>query len=233
MSTIEDLAGLQELELELDRIRARLLEIQALYAEPETLLQERAHVEDLSAQLAELRRRLRDLEDENANVRTKRDAGQKRLYGGTVTNPRELSGLEAEAEALGRRLAQLEDQQLTLMLEIDATSQSYAEAATKAKALEEDHALLTARLREEQAALEAERRSLEPQIAARRARVDKAALARYDALKARKGGRAIAPLRQGSCGACGVAVPTNIVQKAELRQELVPCPSCGRYLMPD
>lgn len=233
MSTVDDLAGLQEVELALGRVRARLLEIQALYAEPEAIVQGRALADELHAEIEKLRHRLRGLEDETTAVRAKREAGQKRLYSGAVSNPRELASLEAEAEALGRRLSQLEDQELELMLEIEAATGAYNDASASVKSQETEHSALTARLRAEQAELEKEGARIEPQVAERRAGLPAADLTRYDALKARKGGRALAPLRRGSCGACGVQVPTNIVQKAEHRQELVPCPSCGRILAPE
>ncbi len=233
MSTVDDLAGLQEVDLALSRVRARLIDIQALYAEPEAIAQGRAHADSLHADLEKLRRRLRGLEDETAAVRAKREAGQKRLYSGAVGNPRELASLEAEAEALGRRLTQLEDQALELMLEIEAAAGAYTEAAAALRAQEEAHSALTERLRREQTELEKESARIEPQVAERRAGLPAAALSRYDALKARKGGRALAPLRGGNCGACGVQMPTHVIQKADQRQELVPCPSCGRILAPE
>jgi len=233
MSTVDDLAALQEVELALARVAARLQEIQSLYAEPEPIIHGRAQSLRLHGELEDRRRLLRGLEDETTAVRNKRESGQKRLYSGAVTNPRELASLEAEAEALGRRLRQLEDQELELMLEIEAAGQAYHEATAELKSLEEEHTALRERLHHEEAELEQERARLEPQAEQQRSRLAEAVLTRYDSLKARKGGRAIGALRRGSCGACGVQVPTNVIQKADQRQELVPCPSCGRILAPE
>lgn len=233
MSTVVDLADLQEVELALSSIRARLQEIRTLYTEPPSIVRARAGSEALQAELESLRRKLRGLEEETETVRGKRDAGQKRLYSGTVSNPRELASLEAEAEALGRRLSQLDDQALELMLEIESAAQAYDEAAAELEALEQEQAALVERLHSEQTDLESKCAQLEPEAARRRADIAPVVLTRYDSLKARKGGRAIAPIRRGSCGACGVQLPTNTIQKAEQQQEMVPCPSCNRILAPE
>jgi predicted nucleic acid-binding Zn-ribbon protein len=233
MPTVDDLADLQEAEDSLNRSLARLREIRAQYADPEALLQARDKAARLEVEAATLRRRLRELEGEAQAVRTKREQGQQRLYSGTVTNPRELASLEAEGESLGRRLSQLEDQELALMIEIETATEAHQEASTQVQELEREHASRTADLRQEEAGLEVEVARLQQKVALMRERLPAQALSRYESLKARKGGRAVARIRRGTCGACGVQVPTNVVQRAQQRQDLVMCTSCGRILCPD
>lgn len=233
MSTVDDLANLQDAEDARAKALARLRDIQEQYAEPEALVRAREQAAHLEGEIEALRRRLREMEAEAATVRAKRETGQQRLYSGTVGNPRELASLEAEGESLARRLSQLEDQMLNLMIEIESNTQAHREVAAEAQLLTQEHSIRTASLRQEQEALEVEAGRLQQAIAQERDRLPAAILRRYDSLKARKGGRAVARLRHGTCGACGVQLPTNVIQRAQQGEDLITCTSCGRILCPD
>ena len=52
----------------------------------------------------------------------------------------------------------------------------------------------------------------------------------YRNLRQRKGGRALALERDATCTACGVTLPTGMVQAVHGGEERVLCPSCGRLL---
>ncbi len=232
MSTLQDLAALQDIEDSLDRGLARLKEIRKLYLDPPEVLAAREEANAAAEVLDSLRRQLRDLEVEATAVRNKREAGQKRLYGGEVTNTRELSGLEAEAEALARRLSQLEDQMLDLMLEADEAGQLYEVKNARQASLEAGHAESVRHLKIEEADLMAEVSVRRGEIEQMRRGLPADLLGRYDALKGRKGGKAVARVRRGTCAACGVQLPTHVVQKARQGEELT-CTSCGRLLCPN
>ncbi|MHB0875995.1 MAG: zinc ribbon domain-containing protein [Anaerolineae bacterium] len=233
MAAVDDLAALQDLDDALAKDTTRLREIRGQMHEPEALAAARAAAEQAERDLAAVRHELRELEAEAQSVRQKRQAGQARLYGGKVVNPRELQSLESESEALGRRLSQLDDQALDRMV-----------SAEQALALRDETAARLA----EQAAAEAERmrdltlqaeavtqqgRRHQEAVQRLRAALPPVLLARYDSIKARKAGRAMARLRRGVCGACGVQVPTHVVQRAQQKNDLVPCPSCARLLCPE
>ena len=52
----------------------------------------------------------------------------------------------------------------------------------------------------------------------------------YDHLRRTKAGRAVSPIKTGACSACGVSVPTGLVQRVRAGSELVFCSGCGRIL---
>ena len=232
MSRVDDLAALQELEQALSRATARLGEIRRLRAEPPELLAAREEAAAAQENLASLQRKLRATEVEATSTRQKRQAGQERLYGGSVTNPRELTGLEREAESLSRRLQQLEDQILELMLGVEEATETSEAKTRHLTDLEQRHSQRRAQLEAEGQELQAEAARLRQDLQRLRGALPADLLGRYDSLKARKGGRAIAPLQRGVCQACGVQVPTHVAQRAQQSEELVPCPSCGRFLWP-
>lgn len=233
MALVDDLAALQDLDDALAKDAARLREMRAQMRESEEVAALRAAAQESEKALAETRRALHDLEVEAQSVSEKRKAGRDRLYSGKVANPRELQNLEAESEALGRRLAQLEDQVLECMM---AAEQATSHRDQLVARLQEQVAAEGNRMRDLSAQAEALRQQvLQRQELAQRLRagLPTATLAQYDGIKARKAGRAVARLRHGVCSACGVQVPTHVVQRAQQREGLVSCPSCARLLCPE
>jgi predicted nucleic acid-binding Zn-ribbon protein len=60
--------------------------------------------------------------------------------------------------------------------------------------------------------------------------IDAGDLRTYEALRRRKGGLAVALLRDGTCGTCGVGISPSL--EWQLRQgKLVPCSNCERILV--
>jgi translation initiation factor IF-2 len=54
-------------------------------------------------------------------------------------------------------------------------------------------------------------------------------VARYETMRKKLGGVAIAKMEGRSCGGCGASLPTSVVQKVHAGQ-VVKCPICGRLL---
>jgi len=187
-------------------------------------------VVETETSLRKSRTELRALEIEIGGVSAKLKQNQDRLYSGRVRNPKELSNLQEEAAALRRRLSELEDGQLDLMISIEEAEAELAERQARFKQIE-------ATWREEQARLQAEKEELEFRLAeleeeceAMRARIGAADLARYDRTRSRSGGTAVVRLKKGACTACGVDVPTSMARAVERGEGMHDCPICGRLL---
>ena len=65
-------------------------------------------------------------------------------------------------------------------------------------------------------------------------RLDDAAIARYDRLRARLGGVAVARLEGSRCGGCHLDLSAGELDqvRATGAGELADCPQCGRMLVP-
>jgi predicted nucleic acid-binding Zn-ribbon protein len=176
----------------------------------------------------------RRLEDDIELVNEKRKHVEGRLYGGTVTNARELQDLQEELDALGRRVSQLEDQDLEIMGQIEPIDAALAELAIlrgqRAAVLEDAEVRLTAAEAELQVALEAE----VAERAAAAAEVNEALLTEYEALRAGRGGIGVARLVGTQCGGCHLTL--SAVEAARIRKlgqgEITHCEECGRLLVP-
>lgn len=231
MSVLRQLYSLQLLDGELDQADERLTGIRERLAATGEVARAQDVVSESEVALESLRKNLRALELEIGGIVSKLQANQERLYGGKVRNPKELSSLQDEAASLQRRRAELEDEQLELMIEIEGEEAELAERQARLRQIEltwrADQAALHAEqdhLALRQAELEKERKDL-------RARVPAPDLATYDDLRRRTSGSPIAILKRGICQTCGVDVPTGVALAVERGVVQHECPTCGRLLL--
>ncbi len=221
---------LQQLDTDLDARRAQRDALRwDLQADPAVeRAQEQWQQADAAWQQAE--RALRRAEDDIRRLRDKLRREETRLYSGEVTNPKELQALQMEVQSLRRRLDTLEDQALALLMaaeEAEAARRVAQQTLAQAQAAWERRRAAgqetLARLEEDIAALQSRRdavwQTLPPE-----------AQALYQRLRARRGGVAVAGVREGSCLACGATLSTAVVQQVRTSPALVHCPSCGRIL---
>jgi predicted nucleic acid-binding Zn-ribbon protein len=198
--------------------------------ESDEVIRAQEAVAQTETSLGKLRAELRALEIEIGGVSAKLKQNQDRLYSGRVRNPKELSNLQEEAEALRRRRSELEDGQLDLMISMEESEAELSERQARADQIE-------ATWREEQARLQAEKEELEFRLAGleeecdgMRSRIGAADLALYDNLRSRLGSTAVVRLKKGTCTACGVDVPTSMARSVAHGDGKHNCPICGRLL---
>jgi predicted nucleic acid-binding Zn-ribbon protein len=230
MSVVSQLYRLQGVDSEHDEKCERLAQIEESLGESQDLLQARDAVAETEAWLAGQRAELRALELEIATLNDKLRKNQERLYSGRVRNPKELAGLQEEAAALRRRRAELEDEQLELMIAIEDQEAELAERQARLRQIESSWRDEQASLLAEKERLAQELDNLEEELQAMRARIPAADLALYDDLREHEGGRAVALLRRGICQGCGVDVPTTLARSVERGEGIHFCPICNRLL---
>ncbi|QXC62356.1 hypothetical protein KSP35_06000 [Aquihabitans sp. G128] len=181
----------------------------------------------------ELGRQQKRLDDEIETVNAKRKSVNDTLYGGSVTAAGELNDLTKEIDALGRRVTQLEDQDLEIMEQIEPIDARLAALATT---LEQRRTVLAdaeVRLIAAEAELAAE---LEKETAARAAtaaQVDPDLLQEYTSLRGGRGGIGVAKLIGTQCGGCHLTL--SAVEAARIRkhpEQVTHCEECGRLLVP-
>lgn len=181
--------------------------------------------------LRELRLAVRRAESELAQAEHESQELQDRLFGGSVTNPKELSSLQARYESTRQRVGRLQDEALERMMELEETEKALRQ--TESQLTESRRRLEEARQRWEKtkAALEAELVRLEQERAGLAAAMDNPThLARYERLAAAKHGQALAAVDGGRCSACGVPLSNYVMTEARRKERVVFCEVCGRIL---
>ena len=230
MTTAKQLFSLQELDLVLDRIRK-------VTEKAESELRVDSGMEDLEVVLQDETQRLAELQEQRKTLQQDLEIQKERstrlddqLYGGSVTNPRDLESLEQEASNARGALEKLDGESVQLSLQAE-------ESQSKCNSLGKELADTTSAWETRRAALEDEIQQYNSemsQVASQRnemaAILDPASVQQYENLRKTKGGLGVARVERGLCQACRMSLPTQQQQKVRSAHLTVLCSSCGRIL---
>jgi len=230
MSSPSSLHRLQEVDQALGRARDRLQQIADALADQRELARLEEALQRAESHLHETRAATKTAEHNAASQRAKIEDTDKKLYGGTITNPKELEALQQESESLKRHLVTLDDRLLECMVELEEAEAAHASARRQVADTEGDRMQLAAALGEERAQLQTEVERLETEKEGCLASVSEGDLARYEKLRTSKGGMVVALMHDGCCSACGMAIPPAKQQAVRGMTELMLCSQCGRIL---
>lgn len=230
MTEIGDLLHLQSLDSEAAAEDGRLADLDARLAhsaELEAAEQALRVARTAEESLGQEQRRLEaSLEDLNARIAP----DEKRLYDGSVKNPKELTAIGQEIEHLKERRGALEDELLQVLERGEAAAAATVEATAAFEEATARREVEVADLGSELRDLKVHRAELDEQRDVVRARIAPATLARYHRLLERKGGVAVAIVRGSACQGCRVALPDAVRRRAATSPTPVECPNCERML---
>lgn len=230
MTPIRRLYDLQLLDTRLARLEAALAgldEGSALRAQVE---QTRTDEEAMRADLHARQARLLALELELQSTVEKATKMERDLYSGRISNPKELAAMQQDIQALGRQRQRTEEEMLTLMEQIETLSQQLQTLEAGRQARERDLDEHLEEYRTQTRTLTAEIESLRKQREAAAAETDAELMRRYERLRGRKEGVAVAAVVKGICEGCHVAVPEAKQNEILEGDRLVTCEGCGRIL---
>lgn len=230
MSQIQQLYRLQQMDSEIRQKKQRLAQVLQAQKETERLLAARQRAQTAVSVLKEWQANHNNLALELGSLNSKAKSAENRLYSGNVKNPKELSDLQEQIAALGRRREQLEETMLEAMIMVEE-AEAEEEAATESLTSEETawqqaqvaykeeqnslalrlHHLLTAR--QEQIVL------VEPKL-----------LQDYERIGKRNRGEAVAVLKLNMCQGCRITVSANKVKDVD-QGRIAHCGGCGRILV--
>jgi predicted nucleic acid-binding Zn-ribbon protein len=230
MSNPSSLHRLQEVDQALDRARSRLQEIAETLADQTELEHRKEALEAAEAQLQEARTANKSAEHSAASQRAKIEDTEKKLYGGTITNPKELEDLQQESESLKRHLSTLDDRLLECMVALEEAESAHAAVSQLLADAEQDRVQLEAELGGERTQLEEEVGRLETEKEGCLASVSDEDLDIYEKLRKTKGGLVVSLMQDGCCSACGMTIPPAKQQAVRGMTELIFCSQCGRIL---
>lgn len=230
MSRISDLFRLQELDLERERWVSRQADIDRTLADEAGVQAAQAAVAHAHAQFTRARGQAQTLEHEMQALTGKMHELEQRLYGGRLSNPKELRDLQADVQSHQRRRAALEEQQFTALIESETAETQLAAAQHQLQTAETAWHSGNTSLRTERAQIAERLVGLDDERTSLTNRIRPDDLATYQRLRASKNGRALARLDDGVCNACWVEPSATLAQQARRGQEPALCPNCGRIL---
>lgn len=230
MSEGLNLFRLQKLDTAIDKTTSRLKEIEKALSDNRLVKQAKREFEQAQGKSKTIRINLNQIEDKVEAQRIKRKTDQAALFSGRIKNPKELQDLQRETEALKKYIAQLEDEQLEIMIEYEEAEKirNQAEkrlAQAKGKAIEDNAALSSEKIKLES---DLERFLREKQAVIQS--ISPASYQLYTGLRKSKRGIAIATITDGCCSICGQSMTPADLQSIRSSSQLVFCPSCGRII---
>ena len=211
--------------------RASLPEAARLSEVNETLAELDSDIAIAQKQHDEAAREQERLEGEMGILDEKIEREENRLFAGTVSNPKELSALQAEVAMLKRNRSETEDSILEVMVNrdqmkgtLDSLNAERSQAAVEAGDLSQKVAELTKGIDAELRAFEQARSEAAESLPA-----DLVAL--YEKLRDAKHGVGAAALVNGTCEGCHTKLPSKEVERLKAERGVQRCDNCRRILV--
>ena len=221
---------LQSLDSEIDNANQQLAEIAVKLGQNQALVKAQTAVGAAEQELRQAQTGMQDLDLEVKSLADKISREEKKLYSGKVLSAKEAANLQDEVISLKRRHAELEERLLEAMLAVEDAATSLDSRREELRQTEAELASEHEELRQTQAALETTLAGLEERRPTVAGTIDDAILKKYEALRAKKGGRAVVLVKARVCQGCGMTLSNSRVQQARADTELNFCSTCGRIL---
>lgn len=230
MSAALGLYRLQQVDSQMDQIRARLRTIRETL---ENDIELRAATDALSAAEAKHKQASNALKQSEADFekqRIKIEQTESNLYSGSVHNPKELQDLQLDVVSLRKHLGTLEERELEIMVQVEDAEKvlnSANENLTRVRANLKDQNI---DLANESDALNKDLESLESERKAVVGNLEGQMIKVYDQLRQQKRGIAVTSMNDDACQACGTTFTASQLQNARSNSQLFYCPTCGRII---
>ncbi len=230
MSAALGLYRLQQVDSQMDQIRARLKTIRETL---ENDLELRAANEALS--IAENLHKQADnaLKQSEADVEkqsNKIEQTESSLYSGSVHNPKELQDLQMEVTSLKKHLGTLEERELEAMIHVEDAEKGLHAAREKLANVKSNLKVQNSDLANESDMLNKDLERLTSEREAVTNALDEKAIKTYEQMRLQKRGVAVAILSENACSACGTTLTASQQQSVHSATELYFCPTCGRIV---
>lgn len=223
---------LQEIDLNLRKNNQRLQEIAKQLANHAPVKKAQKNVDKAEVKLKPIQSDLRDFELQVQTTRQKREASEQHLYSGSVSNPKELQGIEQNIASLKRRQSELEDKQLEQMLMLESAEEMLHQAKDSLETVLAKVAATNQGLLSEKEALESEIVKLNSQRESVILQLESTHLDLYQDMQVEMAFRPISSLTdERSCSICGVQQTTLHAQEIRQSDDLMRCANCKRILI--
>ena len=156
---------------------------------------------------------------------------EQRMFAGTVSNPKELSSLQAEVESLKRKKGGLEDQLLEVMEQREGTSATVQRITAERDQAEAEATDLRSKVEVLNADIDAQLSTHSSQRDAVAAALPADLLSLYDTIREQKHGVGAAALEQGTCQGCHTKLPQKEIERMRAEGGLQRCDNCRRILV--
>lgn len=186
---------------------------------------EKTRVKELEAKVETAR-----LESDLASLKNQVGELETRLYGGAITNVRELTAIETEHSAARRNLAQVEESIAPAELAAEHARQRFEELTKELSEKENSWKTRKIELGQEKVKVGTQFNKMLEHRNEEAAHIPEEDLARYNRLFRSNRGIAVVRVDRGVCQGCSVRLPVGELTRLRNSDGPIPC-SCGRALL--
>ncbi len=233
MVDIKVLYELQLVDTVINKLDSALMDVRAKLADDSEVRATGERLKRLEVQFEKVSGERRSAQSSVDLLTEKLKGVEQRLYGGTITNPRELGAYEGEREMVQRQRSGEEDKLLEFMVQFEDLQGNRDKTRATLERLESERTEHIEEWTAEEGRLVSE---LEVQNGVRGRMtpgIPPAALSTYEMLLKARDGYAVARIERGACQGCRISLPTSVEQQTRTSEAIVQCSSCHRILYVD
>ncbi|WP_352419874.1 C4-type zinc ribbon domain-containing protein [Proteiniborus sp.] len=154
---------------------------------------------------------------------------EKKLYNGSVSDLKQLTYMNKEAQDIKKESIRLEKETLSLMEETEKLGQELIEVVNNYNKLKEEIENNMNEFKSTSIQLKLEIKKEKVIINKISSRLSEDLRKKYFTLKASKG-KVLAQVHDGKCNGCHMTIPLYIMSKLKNKEEITYCDNCGRIL---
>ena len=229
LADLERLVELQRLDSEIAEVEAAAAAIPGVIRRiEEQLMKAKAALDAVTAETDRMTKLRRQQERELEEVTDQLKKRQSRLF--EIKTNQEYSAVLKEIEGLKHKVSVLEEAILVLLDQIEVELKALAEEEQRVRSSEAEALRDTQRKEAELRQLRGRLSELQGARKGRSKDVESSLLQQYLRLLKSRAGRAVAPVRDGSCEGCHVALTPQLYNEVRRNEEILTCERCGRIL---
>lgn len=236
MPSLEQLLHLQDIDTRLDQLayrRDHLGEIDVAAAARATVDELERAIGSADASLASLEADLDQIEQQVAELTTRRERLSTSLYDGSVSAHKDLEAIQHQIDTLNAQIGDHETAELEVMETQESLQAERSALVGRREQASADLGVAGEALADAQRAIDDEVATINVERDGISGQFDESLLAQYDGLRRALGGIAVAKLDGRRCDGCHMQLAATDAAAAMSApaDELVPCANCGRLLV--
>lgn len=229
LADLERLVELQRLDSEIAEVEAASAAIPGVIRRiEEQLMKAKAALDAVTAETDRMTKLRRQQERELEEVTDQLKKRQSRLF--EIKTNQEYSAVLKEIEGLKHKVSVLEEAILVLLDRIEVELKVRAEKEQRVRSSEAEALRDTQRKEAELRQLRGRLSELQGARKGRSKNVESSLLQQYLRLLKSRAGLAVAPVRDGSCEGCHVALTPQLHNEVRRNEDILTCERCGRIL---
>ncbi len=230
MNKSANLYRLQVLDTKIDELTRRISALEKQLSDESSILKLKDKIAKEKNSAYQLDQKLKDATFATTTLRIKIEQSESSLYGGSISNPKELQDLQKEITSLKKQLTLAEEQELELMLNTETQQLLLAKLDNEFNTEFSKKQGLNNALKQELGVNIKELEKVQIERGATEKSLQAVDLSAYNRLRAAKSGIAVTDVAESACSACGAEISQAEWQKARISPDLIFCQGCGRII---